>query len=222
MIDIAKIHVNDIDYDVRPIVISVAGGSGSGKSYLCQHIKDILFPNCSIILSMDRYYSDLSHLDMEIRGQTNFDHPDSLDIKLFINDLKIAIQGGELKLPIYNFNTHTRESKKDLVPAQYRVILIDGIFALYWSTVRELADLKIYIDLRLDTCLARRIERDISERGRSTDSVKEQYRRTVLPNHHRFVKPTSKYANLRIFGDASITNSIGTISRFISNKILYI
>lgn len=178
----------------HPILIGIAGGTGSGKTTMAQKIQDE-FPDQSILICQDSYYKDLSHLSMEEKEKMNFDHPNSLDFGLLRQHLLDLIQGKAIEMPTYNFQTYEQENTTQHVePTQ--VIIVEGILLFAALEVRDLFDLKIFVDTDDDIRLLRRVERDMAERGRSFASVKEQYQTTVKPMHDAFVQPSKQYANI--------------------------
>lgn len=190
------------------LVVGIAGGSGSGKTTFTKKIKET-FGDSAVLLEVDSYYKDLSHLPPDERKQTNFDHPDSIDFALLLNDLLILKQGLPIFKPVYDFKTHTRTTiQQQIDPA--RVILVEGVLLLAIPEIRELCDIKLYIDVEDDIRLLRRIERDMTERGRSFDDVKFQYLATVKPMHTLFVAPSKAFADLIVpsLGDTSTAEKI--------------
>jgi len=182
-----------------PILIGVAGGTGSGKTTLCKKIAKRIALNVSIICH-DSYYKDLSHLPVEERDQQNFDHPDALDNNLFSQHLASLKQGNSVDIPQYDFATHTRHGKVQCVePGE--VILAEGVMLFTDARIRKLLDCKIYIELDADIRFIRRLKRDIHERGRNVDSVIEQYLSTVKPMHDKHVEQSKKYADLVVSGN---------------------
>ncbi len=178
------------------VLIGIAGGTGSGKTTLADKIQQA-FPVESILISQDSYYKDLSHLAYHERAATNFDHPNSLDFALLHDHLMDLKEGFAVDLPVYNFHIHSREpATKRVYPAQ--VIIIEGILLFAVPEVRDLFDIKIFIDTDDDIRVLRRIERDLHERSRDFKSVKDQYLTTVKPMHDAFVAPSKKYADLII------------------------
>lgn len=177
-------------------VIGVAGGSASGKTTIVNHLKDF-FKNDIELISHDCYYK--AHYDMpfEEREKLNYDHPNSFDTDLLISDL-IKLKNGEVVYrPVYSYTIHNRTNETvPLYPK--KVILVEGILILENERLRELMDTKIYVDTDADERLMRRILRDIKERGRSIDSVIEQYSKTVKPMHEQFIEPSKKYADIII------------------------
>jgi uridine kinase len=177
-----------------PILIGIAGGTGSGKTTMAQKIQDA-FPNHSVLICQDSYYKDISHLSLEERAKRNFDHPNSLDFDLLREHLIDLMNGRAIERPIYNFQTHGRERATQRVePAQ--VIIVEGILLFAALEVRDLFNLKIFVDTADDIRLLRRVERDLAERGRSFEGVKEQYLTTVKPMHDAFVEPSKQYADV--------------------------
>ena len=179
-----------------PIVfVGIAGGTGSGKTTFATKIHEA-FPN-AVLISQDSYYRDLSNLPFEKREKTNFDHPDSLEFDLLRQHLIDLKNGKAIEQPIYNFHTHTREKGSVLVqPAQ--IVLVEGILLLSVPEVRDLFDIKIFIDTDDDIRILRRIERDMSERSRDFKGIKKQYLETVKPMHEAFVEPSKKFADVII------------------------
>tara|TARA_R110000868_G_scaffold37111_14_gene131633 strand:+ start:45808 stop:46425 length:618 start_codon:yes stop_codon:yes gene_type:complete len=182
---------------MKPLIIGVAGGSGSGKTtvvdYLCDH-----FGSSNILrLEHDAYYRDLKHLPFKERVKFNFDHPSSLETELLIRHLHALLEGYPVEIPIYDFAEHTRkEETLSVKPTQ--VILIDGILIFSEPELLELMDVKIFVDTDDDIRLLRRLKRDIMKRRRSVESVMEQYEKFVRPMHLEFVEPSKRYADVII------------------------
>ena len=175
------------------VFVGIAGGTGSGKTTLAQKIHQV-FPE-SILISQDSYYKDISHLSFEERKKTNFDHPDSLEFSLLRKHLVDLKNGKAIEQPIYNFHIHAREKRTERIePAQ--IVLVEGILLLAMPEIRDLFDIKIFVDTDDDVRILRRVERDMQERSRDFSSVKEQYLRTVKPMHDAFVEPSKKYADV--------------------------
>lgn len=181
----------------RPIIIGVTGASGSGKSSVSERILEIFSEMSVLVLQQDFYYKDQTHLPFEERLKTNYDHPLAFDNDLFIEHLEALIKGESIEKPVYDFANHTRSS--EVICQESRdVIIVEGILILDDKRVRDLLDIKIYVDTDSDICLARRILRDIQERGRTVDSVINQYVEVVKPMFHQFIEPTKRYADIII------------------------
>lgn len=182
---------------MRPIIIGVAGGTGSGKTTVANQILDRVGTEGVAYIPHDAYYRDLSHLSPKKRAQVNFDHPDSLETELLVEHLKTLRSGHAVEVPTYDFTTHTRTARTRHVEAA-PVILVEGILIFVEPDLREIFDVKIYIDTAADVRFIRRLRRDLEERGRSVASVCEQYLSTVRPMHLEFVEPSKRYADVII------------------------
>ena len=200
------------------LMIGIAGGSCSGKGFLCSHLQAMLHPMPCLVLPLDAYYRDLSHLTLEERAVRNFDAPHSLDHDLLVRHLNALAAGRSIDLPVYDFATHTRTVSLQKMDPGRGIILVEGIFALYWRHVRQRLDIKVFIDLDNDTCLKRRIDRDVKERGRTRDSVTFQFFKTVLPMYDRYVAPTRKYADIVLEGDAPVRLSATRVIELIQSR----
>lgn len=181
----------------RPIVIGVAGGTGSGKTTVSQAILSRVGPERIAFLQHDSYYCDLSHLSVEERATVNFDHPSSLDNALLAAHLRALVAGKAVEVPIYDFTRHNRRPEPMIV-TPHPVVLVEGILIFAEPALRDLMDAKIYVDADADMRFIRRLKRDIVERGRSIEAVIEQYLTTVRPMHLEFVEPTKRYADIII------------------------
>ena len=181
----------------KPIVIGVTGGSGSGKTSVSRKILEN-FPELTIVkIDQDYYYKDQSHMTMDERVKTNYDHPNAFDNELLYNHLLELIDGKAVELPVYDYVNHTRsDEKKHQEPRD--VIIIEGMFGLYSEKLRELMDIKIFVDTPSDLRILRRLLRDINERGRTVESVINQYLISVRPMHEKYIKPTKQYADIII------------------------
>jgi uridine kinase len=183
---------------MKPLLIGIAGPSGAGKTELARLLACKL-PGGATLISLDAYYCDLNAIPLEERARCNFDHPDALDWPLIHSDVTRIAQGLSIDQPVYLFESHARSSEaRHIEPAGF--VILEGLFALYDPAVRDLLDAKIFVDAPEDVCLERRIRRDTAERGRSRESVIEQFERTVRPMARLFVLPTARYADLVISG----------------------
>ena len=186
----------------KPIIIAIAGGSASGKTTVVSEIKEVLGEKDLVVIKHEDYYKDQSHLSLEERKLTNYDHPSSLENELLISQLKDLISGKSINKPIYDFVIQTRSDKYEVVEPK-KVIILDGILVLEDEKIRELADIKIFVECDEDLRLIRRIKRDMVERGRSFDHIIEQYLTSVKPMYHHFVSKTKRYADIIIPNDFS-------------------
>ncbi|MBN1220861.1 MAG: uridine kinase [Anaerolineae bacterium] len=181
----------------KPIIIGVAGGTASGKTTVSQEILERIGPTRLAYIEHDAYYRDLSHLPLAQRREFNFDHPDALENELLIAHLETLLQGQSVRIPVYDFATYVRTEQLRLVESR-PVILVAGILIFVDKKLREMMDIKIYVDAPADLRFIRRLKRDIAERGRSVDLVIEQYLETVRPMHLEFVEPSKRYADVII------------------------
>lgn len=182
---------------MNPLLIGVAGGSGSGKTTVVQHIINTVGEDDILLVQHDSYYRDLKHLSFEERTEQNFDHPSSLETELMIRHLKALKEGYQVEIPIYDFSKHTRKEETRLAEPK-KIILIDGILIFTEKELREQMDIKLYVDTDDDIRLLRRIQRDIVERDRKLENVLTQYQKHVRPMHLEFVEPTKRYADIII------------------------
>lgn len=180
----------------RPLVVGIAGGSGSGKTTVAHKLAGSM-PGRASVIEHDAYYRDQAHLTPEQRAATNYDHPQSLESDLLAAHLRELREGRGVNVPIYDFATHTRKTETRRVePA--RVIIVEGILVFTEPLLREQMDIKIFVDTDSDIRLIRRIRRDLEQRGRSFQSVRDQYYATVRPMHIEHVEPTKRWADLII------------------------
>jgi uridine kinase len=178
-----------------PLVIGLAGGTGSGKSTVLREIVRGVAPETVTQLKHDAYYRDYSHLSLAERARINFDHPDSLETELLVEHLDRLIDGDGVAMPTYDFRNHTRSGETVAVKPS-RIVIVDGILVLAEAELRRRMDIKVYVDTDADVRLLRRLRRDVKERGRSVESVLDQYERTVRPMHLEFVEPSKRWADL--------------------------
>ena len=181
----------------RPVVFGVAGGTGSGKTTVANAILDQVGAEKITYLPHDAYYRELVHLTKAERAQVNFDHPDSLETELLVQHIQELQAGRAVELPVYDFTTHTRTGETiHAEPAP--ILLVEGILIFAEPALRELMDIRIYVDTDADLRFIRRLERDINERGRTVESVINQYMTTVRPMHLEFVEPSKRHADVII------------------------
>lgn len=180
-----------------PLVIGIAGGSGSGKTTVAQEILQRVGPSRIAFLQHDSYYKDLSGLPPAQRAAVNFDHPNSLETELLIHHIACLRENQPVEVPVYDFSTHSRTTVTFTVQPR-SVILVEGILIFTEAALREMFDVKIFVDTDSDLRFIRRLERDLAERGRTTESVIKQYQLTVRPMHMEFVEPSKRYADIII------------------------
>lgn len=177
-----------------PIIIGIAGGTASGKSTFARNI-DLKYKDKLTILSHDYYYKNRPDLTFEERTKINYDHPNAFDTDLLVEHLKLLKQGKSIEHPVYSYTTHSRENYTEISNPS-RVIIVEGILIFENKELRDLMDIKIFIDADSDTRLSRRIVRDVEDRGRSLSNILEQYFTTVKPMHEQFVEPSKKFADI--------------------------
>lgn len=181
----------------KPLVIGVAGGSGSGKTSVTKAIFDQFTDQSILVIEQDYYYNDQSQLTFEERLNTNYDHPLAFDNNLLIQHVKDLIEGKAISKPVYDYKMHTRSDK--VIPMESKdVIIVEGILILEEAELRDLMDIKVFVDTDADLRIIRRLLRDIKERGRSLDSVIDQYLNSVRPAHLQFIEATKRYADIII------------------------
>lgn len=180
----------------KPVVIGIAGGSGSGKTTIAHEIADEIHDDDHIIIiTQDSYYKDNTGVPMETRMKINYDHPDAFDMPLLEAQINQLLHRKPVEMPTYDFTAHTRSDKTiHIEPAD--IIILEGILVLSSEAIRDLMDIKVYVDTDDDIRFIRRLQRDMKERGRSLDSVINQYLLTVKPMYHQFIEPTKRYADI--------------------------
>jgi uridine kinase len=181
----------------KPVVIGVAGGSGSGKTSVTKSIYEYFKGHSILMLEQDFYYKDQSHLPFEERLKTNYDHPLAFDNDLLIDHIHQLLSYQPIEKPVYDYSIHTRSEEVIHVEPQ-DVIILEGILVLEDERLRNLMDIKLFVDTDADLRIIRRLQRDIKERGRSMDSVIDQYIGVVRPMHNQFIEPTKRYADVII------------------------
>ncbi|OQX95919.1 uridine kinase [candidate division KSB1 bacterium 4572_119] len=177
------------------ILIGIAGGTGSGKTLVSKRIYDEIGSDKVTIIQQDSYYKELANLSFEERKKQNFDHPDAFDHDLLFDHLIELLSGHDIEMPLYDFKTHSRKKKTQTISDNV-VIVLEGILILHNPAIRNILDIKVYVDTADDIRLIRRIRRDVQERGRSLDSILEQYENSVRPMQLQFVEPTKRYADI--------------------------
>jgi len=199
-------------------IIGIAGGTGSGKTTVVRKIVERLPKNEVAIIPQDSYYKDNSHLPLEDRQEINFDHPRSLEFKLLIEHIKRLKENQPIQQPIYSYLTCAR-SKETILVEPKKVIIVEGILILQNAQLRNLMDIKVFVDADNDDRLMRVIQRDLVERGRSVNKVLERYEKTVKPMHLQFIEPTKRYADVIIPQGGDNVVGIDLISTLIEKKL---
>jgi len=194
----------------RPLVIGIAGCSGSGKTTLARELTSQLE---ATLLPLDFYYRDLAHLPSDERALQNFDHPDSIEEPLLVEHVQALAAGKSIDRPIYDFSTHTRVANQTESITATRVLLVEGILALHYPSLRTLYDLSIYVNAPHELCLHRRIHRDVRERGRTEQSVRDQYEATARPMADLYVLPSAPHASLTVEGTDNLDWSVEQVLR---------
>ena len=198
----------DIGHGV--LVVGVGGGSGSGKTTLARHLEAAIGSDLCAVVSQDSYYRDLAHMEFEERQRVNFDHPKSVDATLMAEHVNELRSGRDVTLPQYDFARHVRFPEGRGLKAR-PLVVIEGILVLVWPEVRELMDLCVFVDAPEPVRLGRRLERDVSERGRDAEGVLSQYYGSVRPMHQQFVGPSAQFANLVVDGEGNLDASVSRV-----------
>ncbi len=178
------------------IIIGIAGASGSGKSLLASTIINELGSDKIAIITEDSYYKDQSHLPFDERVKTNYDHPDAFDHELLFEHINKLQSKQPIDVPVYDYTNHTRSAKTRKISNDNTIIVLEGILLFAEKKVKDIIDIKIYVNTPLDLCLIRRIERDVLDRGRTIQSVIDQYQETVRPMFYKFIEPSQKHADI--------------------------
>jgi len=201
------------DFISHAIVIAIAGGSCAGKTALSEALERRITGRESVIIPVDAYYHDLSHLPAEERARHDFDHPSAIDFDLFEDDLRALARGGGRLVPVYDYETHTRAPRQEwrrVPPAApgrpARIVIVEGLHALYRESVRGVYDLAVFVEALDEVRLGRRLERDIRERGRTEDDIRRQYAEDVTPMYERYVAPMRQYADLVLDGSRPVAD----------------
>lgn len=202
----------------KPYILGIAGGTGAGKTTLAHTLVNRLGEHCATCIAHDAYYRDFSHLISDDRARINFDHPDALETDLLIKHLNMLTCGESIAVPIYDFTTHTRTTET-LTISPHPIIIIEGILTFAEKTLQDCFDLKIYVDTPPDIRLIRRLNRDITERGRTPESVTQQYLKTVRPMHNTFVEPARKNADLIVPGERDLSLATNLILNHLHTKL---
>lgn len=179
----------------RPFILGVAGGTCSGKTTVAERLAELIGEDQLALLRLDSYYVDRPDLPFEERAKANYDHPAAFDWDLLNHHLAVLSQGKVIEVPVYDYANHLRSDDVVLVPPS-KVVVVEGILVLWEASLRERFDLKVFVDTDADVRLIRRLRRDVAERGRSIDSIVDQYTETVRPSHLQFIEPSKRYADV--------------------------
>ena len=202
---------------MRPAVIGIGGGTGAGKTYLANKLVEAYSEENIAVINQDSYYKDLSYMPYEERIKQNFDHPESIDIDLFKSQLEQLINGKAIEMPTYDFSEHKRSRATTHIPYS-SIIIVEGIFALYYLQLCKLYTIRVFIDASEDIRFKRRVDRDIKERGRTKEAVRPQYQSTVQPMHKKFVEPSKNNADLIVKGEYRLRDVVDRINTKINFK----
>jgi uridine kinase len=193
---------------MRPHIIGIAGPSSSGKSELSRQLAGRL-PGTSIV-SLDSYYRGMEEMPLQERRNVNFDHPDALDWELLHEHVQDIAAGRAFEEPVYSFADYARTSHtRHIAPSEF--VIVEGLFVLYWPELRNMLETKVYVQTGAAICFDRRLRRDVAERGRTPESIHEQYERTVRPSAERFVIPTRKYADIAVSGEGPLAHATSSV-----------
>lgn len=195
----------------KPLLIGIAGASGSGKTTLANHLVSRLGSGKAVVIQEDSYYRDLSDMSLDVRARVNFDHPDALEHDLLAMHLEHMLDGNTVFCPVYDYKTHNRRpDTKTVTP--HRLIILEGILVLHTARLRDLMALRVFVDTPLDICCSRRIKRDLSQRGRTQESVIQQFETTVRPMYLQFIEPSKQHADILIPGDEDNSEAVDLLT----------
>lgn len=201
----------------KPLVVGIAGGSGAGKSTVVKRLCESKIGQSLCVLHHDSYYHDLSRQNVDSKQQVNFDHPDALENSLLIKHIQQLVGGQNINSPSYDFATHSRQSETNQITPQ-PIVVVEGVLIFAIPELREQFDLRIFVDIDVNERYKRRLERDTNERGRSAESVAEQFNSTVQPMHEQFVEPNKRHSHLVIPGTSN-KKSIDVLVEYLASII---
>ena len=200
------------------MIIGICGGTGSGKTTIARSIVDAVGEGKVVLVEQDSYYRNLSDMPLDERHQANFDHPDSLDSDMLVNHILRLKQGLSIEMPLYDFATHTRSDKIEVIEPR-PVVIVEGILIFAEPRVLDLLDVRVYVDTPDDIRLMRRLRRDITERGRTFERTLEQYERTIRPMHYEFVEPSKRHADIIIPEGAQTGVTVEVLCALVQRKL---
>ena len=198
--------------------IGICGGTGSGKTTIARSIVEAVEARNVVLVEQDSYYRNLADMPLDERHQANFDHPDSIDSDMLVNHLLRLKQGLKVEMPLYDFKTHTRSDRIEIIEPK-PVVIVEGILIFAETRVLDLLDVRVFVDTPDDIRFIRRLQRDIAERGRTVESVIGQYYRTVRPMHHEFVEPSKRHADIIIPEGAQTGVTIEFLCSMVREKL---
>ena len=201
------------------MIIGICGGTGSGKTTIARAIVEAVGARKVVLVEQDSYYRNLADMPLDERKQANFDHPDSLDSDMLVNHILRLKQGLAVEMPLYDFKTHTRSDKIEVIEPR-PVVIVEGILIFAVSRVLDLLDVRVYVDTPDDIRLMRRLKRDFTERGRTYERTLEQYERTIRPMHFEFVEPTKRHADVIIPEGGQTNVSVELLCGLVREKLV--
>jgi len=210
-------------YPDRPVridfmIIGICGGTGSGKTTIARALVDAVGEDNVVLVEQDSYYRNLADMPLDERHQANFDHPDSLDSDMLVNHILRLKQGLSVEMPLYDFRTHTRSDRIEIIEPR-PVVIVEGILIFAEPRVLDLLDVRVYVDTPDDIRLMRRLRRDITERGRTFERTLDQYERTIRPMHFEFVEPSKRHADIIIPESGQMGVSVGFLCGLVREKL---
>jgi uridine kinase len=200
------------------MIIGICGGTGSGKTTIARSIVDAVGADKVVLIEQDSYYRNLADMPLDERHQANFDHPDSIDSDMLVNHLMRLKQGRQVEMPLYDFRTHTRSDKIEIIEPK-PVIIVEGILIFAEPRVLDLLDVRVFVDTPDDVRLMRRLRRDITERGRSFERTLDQFERTIRPMHFEFVEPSKRHADIIIPEGGQMGVSVELLCGLVREKL---
>ena len=200
------------------MIIGICGGTGSGKTTIARSIVESVSAQNVVLVEQDSYYRNLSDMPLDERHQANFDHPDSLDSDMLVNHILRLKQGLSIEMPLYDFATHTRSEKIEIIEPR-PVVIVEGILIFAEPRVLDLLDVRVFVDTPDDIRLMRRLRRDITERGRTFERTLEQYERTIRPMHYEFVEPSKRHADIIIPEGAQTGVTVEVLCGLVQRKL---
>jgi uridine kinase len=200
------------------MIIGICGGTGSGKTTIARSIVEAVGAENVVLVEQDSYYRDLADMPLDERHQANFDHPDSLDSNLMVNHILRLKQGLPAEMPLYDFKTHTRTDKIEIIEPR-PVVIVEGILIFTEPRVLDLLDVRVFVDTPDDIRLIRRLKRDHAERGRTYEHTMQQYMRTIRPMHYEFVEPSKRHADVIIPEGAQMGVSVEFLCSMVREKL---